>query len=107
MKFFYTYKDSFCQTKIPKFSPVYKSWSKGQTKPILYNGKYVLRLEIIYIDTLEELSNPRRYIVDFDYNSENVREYVRNSRDLAITNLMLDGLSVIKSTIKLIANPSY
>lgn len=107
MKYFYTFKDSHSQTKIPKFSPIYKSWCKGNTKPILYNGKYVLRLEIHYIDTMEELSNPRRYIVDFDYNSENVREYVRNSRDLAITNLMLDGLTVIKSSIKLLANPVY
>lgn len=99
------YKSSSGQTRIPKFSPVFKSWCKGQTKPILYSGKYVLRLEIHYIDTLDEIDNPRRYIVDFDYNTEEVRDYVRNSRDLAITNLMLDGLTVIKSTIRLIANP--
>ena len=104
MRYIYTYKDSHSQTKIPKFSLVYKSWCKGNTKPILYSGRYVLRLEIHYIDTLEELDNPRKYIVDFDYTSDQVKEYVRNARDLAITNLMLDGLTVIKSTIKLMAN---
>ena len=104
MKYIYTYKDSHSQTKIPKFSIVYKSWCRGNTKPILYSDKWVLRLEIRYIDTLEELQNPRKYIVDFDYTSENAREYARNAMDLAITNLMLDGLTVVSSTIKLLAN---
>ena len=104
MKYIYTYKDSHSQTKIPKFSPVYKSWCRGNTRPMLYYDKWVLRLEIRYIDTIEELQNPRKYIVDFDYTSENAREYARNSRDLAITNLMMDGLTVVSSTIKLLAN---
>lgn len=104
MKYIYTYKDSHSQTKIPKFSIVYKSWCRGNTKPILYSYKWVLRLEIHYIDTLEELQNPRKYIVDFDYTGEEVRDFVRNARDLAITNLMLEGLTVISSTIKLLAN---
>ena len=104
MKYFYTYKDSHSQTKIPKFSQVYKGWCSGNTKPLLYYDKWLLRLEIHYIGTLEELQNQRKYIVDFDYTGKSVRDYVRNARDLAITNLMLDGLTVISSTIKLLAN---
>lgn len=100
----YSVKLASGYTKIPDYSPVFKSWCRGNTKPVLYYDKWVLRLEIHYIDTIEELENPRKYIVDFDYTSENAREYARNSRDLAITNLMLDGLTVLSSTIKLMAN---
>ena len=98
------FKSSSGYTKIPKYSPVFKSWCRGNTKPTLYRRWWILQLEVAYIDTLEEIDNPRHYVLNFDYEGEHVRDYVRKARDMAVENLMMDGLTVISTSIKLVAN---
>ena len=96
----FTYKDSFGQTKIPMFSPVFKSWCRGNTKPFSYTAEWVWRLEISYIDLLEELPTPRVTVMDFGYYH---RDDAIKTREFIETNLEMDGVTVINSVIHLVA----
>ena len=94
----FTYKDSFGQTRIPMFSPVFKSWCRGNTKPFPYTAEWVWRLEISYIDLFGEV--PRIIGMDFDYYH---RDDAVQAREFIETNLEMDGVTVINSVIYLVA----
>ena len=92
------FKSSSGQTRIPKYSPVYNSWRKGNTKPLAYRGfNWLVRIE--YFEVYEERNDPKVYSVMVDYYN---RKYAVKCRDMAIENLTMDGFTIKSFAIKLI-----
>lgn len=92
------YKSSSGQTMIPKYSPVYGSWKKGNTKPLAYRGfNWLVKIE--YFGVYVERNNPKVYSVTVDYYN---RDYAVKCRDMAIENLTMDGFTIKSSAIKLV-----
>lgn len=92
------FKSSSGQTRIPKYSPVFNSWRKGNTEPLAYRGfNWIVRIE--YFGVYEERNNPKVYSVTVGYYN---REYVVKCRDMAIENLTMDGFTIKSSAIKLV-----
>ena len=92
------YKSSYGQTRIPKYSPVYGSWKKGNTEPLAYKGfNWLVRIE--YFSIYEERNNPKVYSIVVGYYN---RDYALKCRDMAIENLTIDGYTIKSSAIKLV-----
>ena len=92
------YKSSSGQTRIPKYSPSFINWCKGNTKPLPYMGfNWLVRIE--YFGIYEEINNPKVYSILVSYYN---RDYAVKCRDMAIENLTMDGFTIKSSVIKLV-----
>lgn len=81
---------------IPKHSPCFKAWKMGSIKPKNYwDRTWFWKLEIVYLEDGEEGEHWQL----FDYSK---RDYAVNTRDLALTNLSLNGITVLRHSIRLV-----
>ena len=92
------YKDSHSQTKIPKYSPTFKSWCRGNFKPMSYKG-LIWIVTIEYFDTYEERNEPTVFNQGFMYQH---RHYAVEQREIVLKSLHLEGKTVLNHRIRLV-----
>ena len=85
---------------IPKHSPCFKAWKMGKIKPKNYwDRTWFWKVEIEYLKAGEMC----KFVQLYDYSK---REYAVNTRDLVLTNLMIDELlediTVLRHSIHLV-----